>query len=195
MRPCSIVVVLFMPLCAASQTIWPVCYDGAPTWEGLCVREEPETRTGYVRADVADSEAALILGLPANLREVDQSGQTVAFLTPYSCKLFAVDQNGKAQTDIEHIVALAEAHDSGLAPSLRHALANDLENQTLADQTVNRWQKREKEAAEWIPSENGGWFAERVVRVKRRYGLSVDLAEAEALKALLDDGSRALTCP
>ena len=196
MRPCSAVaLVLFVPLWAAAQTTSPVCYDGAPTWEGLCVREEPETRTGYVRADHADSEAALILGLPANLRVVNGSGQTVSFLTPYSCTRFAVDKNGKAQTDIEHIVALAEAHDSGLAPSLRHALANDLDNQTVADRAVNRSQKSDKDAAEWTPSANGGWFAERVIRVKRRYGLSVDFAEAEALKALLDGGSRELACP
>ena len=196
MRLCSVAaVVLLIPLCAAAQTASPVCYDGAPTWEGLCVRDEPRTRTGYERADHADSEVVLITRLPANLREMNQNGQTVAFLTPYSCKRFTVDENGKAQTDIEHIVALAEAHDSGLAPSLRHALANDLDNQTVADRTVNRSQKSDKDAAEWNPLRNGGWFAERVIRIKRRYGLSVDLAEAEALKTLLDHGSRTLTCP
>ena len=180
---------------ASGQTTAPVCYDGAPTWEGLCVREEPATRTGYVRADHADSEAALILGLPANLRVTNAAGRTTAFMTPYTCKRFAVDAKGKADTDIEHIVALAEAHDSGLAPSLRHALANDLDNQTVADRAVNRSQKSDKDAADWTPTRNGGWFAERVIRVKRRYGLSVDPAEAEALKALLDRGAHPLTCP
>lgn len=185
--------VTLVPGAASGQTTAPVCYDGAPTWEGLCVREEPATRTGYVRADHADSEAALILGLPANLRTVNADGRTTAFQTPYTCKRFAVDAKGKADTDIEHIVALAEAHDSGLAPSLRHALANDLDNQTVADRAVNRSQKSDKDAADWT-ARNGGWFAERVIRVKRRYGLSVDLAEAEALKALLDRGPRALSC-
>ncbi|MCY4510793.1 MAG: hypothetical protein OXG35_28095, partial [Acidobacteria bacterium] len=94
-----------------------------------------------------------------------------------------------------HIVALAEAHDSGLAPSLRHALANDLDNQTEVDRAVNRSQKSDKDAADWTPTSNGGWFAERVIRVKPRYGLSVDRADAEALKALLDRGAHPLTCP
>ena len=180
---------------ASSQTTTAsICYDEAPTWEGLCVREEPAPRTGYVRANHADSEAALILGLPANLRIMNPAGRTTAFMTPYTCKRFAVDANGKADTDIEHIVALAEAHDSGLAPSLRHALANDLDNQTVADQAVNQ-SKSSKDAADWTPAKNGAWFADRVIRVKRRYGLSVDRAEAEALKALLGHGSRALSCP
>ena len=178
---------------ARAQSETPVCYDGAPTWQGLCVREEPETRTGYVRADHADSEAELIRGLPANLRTMNAAGRATAFLTPYTCKLFTVDAKGKASTDIEHIVALAEAHDSGLAPSLRHALANDLDNQTVADRTVNR-QKSDRDAAGWTPARNGAWFAERVIRVKRRYGLSVDTAEAEALKALLDGGAPVLSC-
>jgi len=65
----------------------------------------------------------------------------------------------------------------------------------VADRTVNRSQKSDKDAADWTPARNGGWFAERVIQVKRRYGLSVDLAEAEALKALLDRGSRAPSCP
>ena len=179
---------------AGAQSTAPTCYDGSPTWQGLCVRDEPATRTGYVRADHADSEAMLILGLPANLRETSGSGETTAFRTPYTCTRFTVNTNGKADTDIEHIVALAEAHDSGLAPSLRHALANDLDNQTVADSTVNRSQKGDKDAASWTPTNNGGWFAERVILVKRKYGLSVDTAEAEALKTLMDGGARTLTC-
>lgn len=194
MRAGLVVAAVLVAVPAGAQTSSPVCYDGAPTWEGLCVREEPATRTGYVRSDHADSEAALIRTLPANLREVNADGDTTAFLTPYSCKRFTVDTGGKAPTDIEHIVALAEAHDSGLAPSLRHALANDLENQTVADRTVNRSQKSDKDAAGWTPARNGGWFAERVIRVKRRYGLSVDHAEAEALKTLLDGGTVTLAC-
>ena len=178
---------------AGAQSTAPTCYDGSPTWQGLCVRDEPATRTGYVRADHADSEALLILGLPANLRETNDSGQTTAFKTPYTCTRFTVTSSGKASTDIEHIVALAEAHDSGLAPSLRHALANDLDNLTLAVSTVNR-SKSDKDAADWTPTNNGGWFAQRVILVKRKYGLSVDTAEAEALKTLMDAGSGTLTC-
>ena len=191
-----VVIAVIVAVPAAAQTTPPVCYDGAQTWEGLCVREEESgARRGYVRADHADSEAALIRGLPFTLRETNAAGRMTAFTTPYTCKRFTVGGNGKADTDIEHIVALAEAHDSGLAPSLRHVLANDLLNQTVADRTVNRSQKSDKDAADWTPPRNGAWFADRVIRVKRRYGLSVDRAEAEALRALLLGGSPVLACP
>ena len=183
-----------LPALAFSQSAPPVCHDGAPTWEGLCIRSEPVgRRVGYVRTSHADSEAALIRDLPANLLET--SGDRItAFRTPYLCKRFAVNAQGKATTDIDHIVALAEAHDSGLAPSQRHAFANDLDNQVVADRTVNRTRKGDRDAAGWTPDRNGRWFAERVIRVKQRYGLSIDSAEAEALKTLLDDGSGDLSC-
>ena len=44
-------------------------------------------------------------------------------------------------TDIEHIVALAEAYDSGLAESQFRTFAGDIDNLTIADPTVNRSQK------------------------------------------------------
>ena len=125
----------------------------------------------------------------------DDGGDTTHFFTPYTCRYFAVRRGGGADTDIEHIVASAEAHDSGLAPSQRHAFANDLLNQTVADRTVNRSQKSDKDAARWFPPVNGAWFADRVVRVKRKYGLSVDRAEADALDRLLRSSDPVLRCP
>ena len=190
--------VLFGSVDIAGQSQPPVCHDGATTWEGICVRSEPVgPRTGYVRASHADSEAEIIRRLPANMRVQAGLGghQTTAFWTPYGCTRIAVNTKGKASTDIEHIVALAEAHDSGLDPSQRHALANDLLNQTVAVASVNR-SKGSKDAAEWQPLNNGGWFAMRVIQVKRKYGLSVDSAEATALTRLLSGGrSTHLECP
>ena len=39
--------------------------------------------------------------------------------TPYSCLAFDIRPDGTAATDIEHIVALGEAHDSGIAADRR----------------------------------------------------------------------------
>ena len=92
------------------------------------------------------------------------------------------------QSDIEHIVATSEAHDSGLCVATRatrERFAQDLRNLTLASPEVNRRQKLGKDAADWIPERNRCWFAARVVEVKRVYGLSVDRAEAEALENIL----------
>ena len=56
--------------------------------------------------------------------------------TPYSRKLFDIRPDGTAATDIEHIVALAEAYDSGLRESQFRTFAGDLANLTIADPSV-----------------------------------------------------------
>lgn len=54
--------------------------------------------------------------------------------------------------------------------------------------------------AEWLPELNRCWYVNRVVAVKRRFGLSMDAREAEAAQegdplALYDDnGNRRITC-
>ena len=86
------------------------------------------------------------------------------------------------------IVATSEAHDSGLCAAdraTRKRFATDLRNLTLASPQVNRRQKSGKDAAEWLPARNRCWFAERVLEVKRAYGLTVDRREAAALERIL----------
>ena len=73
--------------------------------------------------------------------------------TPYSCLAFDITADGTAATDIEHIVALAETHDSGIADERRRDIASDLDNLTIADPTVNRSEKSDRDAAEWMPWE------------------------------------------
>ena len=66
---------------------------------------------------------------------------------------------------------------------------------TIADPTVNRIQKSDRDGADWRPSRNTGWFAARVVAVKQKYGLSVNPAERDALASMLaSDSSRSVTC-
>ena len=92
------------------------------------------------------------------------------------------------ETDIEHIVARSEAHDSGLCaatPATRAQFASDLLNLTLAFPSVNRHQKVAKDAAEWLPDLNGCWYVDRTVQVRREYGLTIDEAEADAIDQVL----------
>ena len=93
------------------------------------------------------------------------------------------------QTDIEHLVALSEAHDSGLCAAdaaTKRRFANDLLNLTLSDPDVNRYQKRDKDAGEWMPRIDPREFAETVIQVKLKYGLSIDRREQAALERALD---------
>ena len=96
---------------------------------------------------------------------------------PYTGRCFSSLQD----TDIEHIVAQSEAHDSGLCAAdaeTRRRFARDPLNLTLANPQVNRYEKRGKDAAEWLPNVNECWFAARIVKVRRKYGLTIDRREA-----------------
>lgn len=146
----------------------------AEEWRGLVVADEDRC-TDYEERDYSYSprlEDAI----------VDSSGNVV--LGPYTCTLFG----SKGDTDIEHIVARSEAHDSGLcdAPaSVKKHFASDLLNLTLASPSVNRVDKGAKDAAEWLPERNRCWFANRVLEVRKAYGLTIDRSEADALEAIL----------
>ena len=94
------------------------------------------------------------------------------------------------ETDIEHIVARSEAHDSGLCAAddaRRRQFASDLLNLTLASPSVNRHQKIANDVAEWIPNLNQCWYVDRVVRVRQKYGLTIDQREVDAIEAVLSD--------
>ena len=165
------------------------CPDGSPTWMGLRVCEEGG-REGYDRDAFGSAYSSLEDEIIEALPKSD--GQVY---TPYTCTLFEIRADGTAATDIEHIVALAEAYDSGLAESQFRTFAGDIDNLTIADPTVNRRQKSDRDAGEWEPPENRGWFAARVVAVKQKYGLSVNAAERDALQAMLSsDPSRTIAC-
>ena len=167
------------------------CPPDVETWRGLKVCAE-RSRDGYDRDDYGSGYTSLeddiIAALPATMKKNRQ------VYTPYSCIPFDITAAGTAATDIEHIVALAEAHDSGIADGRRRDIASDLDNLTIADPTVNRSEKSDRDAAEWIPDRHGAWFAARVIAVKQEYELSVDPAERDALEMLLAGSEAELNC-
>lgn len=104
--------------------------------------------------------------------------------SPYTGEWF----DNKRNTDIEHIVARSEAHDSGLcaaSAAKRRNFARDPLNLTLASPRLNRYQKVAKDAAEWLPEKNRCWFAQRVTQVRVAYSLTIDRREARALDSVL----------
>ncbi len=109
-----------------------------------------------------------------------------AIYGPYTGTCF----NSMRESDIEHIVAVSEAHDSGLCArdrTIRRQFASDVRNLTLARPDINRNQKRAKDAAEWLPDRNRCWFANRVVEIRRVYDLTIDQKEADALDRILSN--------
>lgn len=176
------------------QLAWvpSVCPPGSEVWRGLSVCEEGE-REGYDRnafgTGYRSLEDEIIATLPKN-------AAADSVYTPYTCKLFEIEDDGTAATDIDHVVALAEAYDSGLDSTLFRDFGKDLANLTVADPTINRHRKSDKDAAEWRPAENAGWYAARIHAVKLKYGMSINAAERDSLAAFLaSDTSRTVTCP
>ena len=55
----------------------------------------------------------------------------------------------------------------------------------MASPSVNRHQKSDKDVAEWLPDLNECWYVDRVVEVRREYGLTIDRAEADAIDGVL----------
>ncbi|MDT0441689.1 HNH endonuclease family protein [Streptomyces sp. DSM 41886] len=97
-----------------------------------------------------------------------------------------------SDVDIDHLVPLAEAWDSGAdswTTSRREAFANDLSRPQLIAVTDNVNQsKGDQDPAEWLPP-RGGYhciYARAWVHVKHHYGLSVDSAEKSALTGILN---------
>ena len=141
-------------------------------WNGLVI--VPENRCSpYDREDYSYPQSV-------ELEIIARDGLT----SPYLDEVFA----SRDLTDIDHVVALSEAHDSGLCAepdSVRKAFARDVLNLVLSSPQLNRFEKRDKDAAEWIPEKNQCWFAETVVSVKQKYSLTVDEAEKFALESIL----------
>ena len=63
----------------------------------------------------------------------------------------------------------------------RKAFGNDLDNLTLAAPRLNRYQKAAKDPAEWLPEKNHCWYVAKYIEIKKKYGLTMDAAEAAAI--------------
>ena len=142
-------------------------------WRGLTVA--PESRCSPYEPTHYSYPQSLEREIPAAIGVI---------WSPYTEQIF----DSLRETDIEHIVARSEAHDSGLCSKTnvrRRQFSQDLLNLTLADPTLNRDIKGDKDAADWLPERNRCWFVETVIQVKRKYLLSVDERERAALEEVL----------
>lgn len=180
-----VLAVVLAAACGVLIMLSAVAGASQPVWMGLDVRPEIHRskwpRMGRYRQD----EAAIIDRLPwRNMRGADLNGRW--FKTPYTCSLFyrRGPGYGSGETQIEHVVSRAEAVRSGLAFADAQRFIDDPANQTVARPDVNR-RKSDRDAAGWRPPHNRDWFAWTIIRVKRKYGLSIDSAERDALAAII----------
>ncbi|MFE5902177.1 HNH endonuclease family protein [Streptomyces sp. NPDC056488] len=158
-----------------------------------------ESRAGYERTKFKHWNTGLDAGDAYDTRnEVLLAEATKAPTVAAGCKLSGGawlsyydgrEVNDPAKLDIDHMVPLAEAWDSGASAwtaARREAYANDQDAATSLVTVTARSNrsKSDQDPAEWmppLPDANCRYISEWVV-TKLRWGLAVDQGEADALK-------------
>jgi len=110
-------------------------------------------------------------------------------LDPFSNKVLAFT-SAKSAVDIDHLVALSNAWQTGAAyfdRSKRSQFANDPINLLAVDSRLNR-QKGDGDAATWLPPHKPFRceYVSRQVAVKAKYSLWVTAAEKDAITRVLN---------
>jgi hypothetical protein len=103
----------------------------------------------------------------------------------YSLADGVVHAGSPADIDVDHVVALAEAWDSGAAGwtfAMRERFANDPVNLLVMTPSTNR-AKADLDAGEWKPPRRDAWCvtASMMVVTKVAYSLTIDRAERNGL--------------
>ncbi|MEU3272540.1 HNH endonuclease family protein [Saccharomonospora sp. NPDC006951] len=92
-----------------------------------------------------------------------------------------------SELDVDHLVPLAEAARSGArdwSEAEREAYANDPDLLVAVTASSNR-SKGDQDPATWLPERDRCTYVTRWVQTKQRYALTVDQAEAEAIRGVL----------
>jgi len=102
-----------------------------------------------------------------------------------------VSQTQASALDIDHMVPLAEAWDSGArswSAATRQSFANDLgDARALVAVTASQNRsKGDQDLAEWLPPRDRCRYLREWVAVKHRWRLSVDGAERSAMRSLAE---------
>ena len=175
---------------------------GDPTAVLNGLRVAPEgARTGYSRElfphwidadhDGCDTREEVLIAESRSQAQVD----------PYGCQVVAGDWyslydgltfTDPAELDIDHMVPLAEAWDSGASAwttARRQAYANDLDHpQALrAVSAASNRSKGDLDPAQWKPTNGAAWceYANDWVTVKKAWDLTADQGEIDDLKVML----------
>ena len=172
------------------------------------IRVENERGAGYVRALFEHWKDIDGDGCDAREQVLKRDSVTLPQVDPYKCKVIAGDWvspydgarwSDPTDIDIDHVVALKEAWDSGAwawSAATRNAYANDTtDRRTLLAVTDNvNQQKSDKDPSNWVPPLKsyvctylGNWIS-----VKARWNLSMDQSEWGRIKNLLNSSCAGL---
>jgi hypothetical protein len=175
--------------------------------QGIVVKRERPV--GYSRSSFEHWRDVDGDGCDSRDQVLKRDSVTLPQFDPIDCDVIAGDWispydgarwSDPSRVDIDHVVALKEAWDSGAwawTPAMRKAYANDTsDSRTLLAVTdrVNQ-SKSDKDPSNWLPPSRsylctylGNWIA-----VKARWGLSMDQSEWGRVKNLLSSSCSTLT--
>jgi hypothetical protein len=165
------------------------------------IRVERENPRGYSRSlfkhwldvdgDGCDAREQVLKRDALGFAQVDPFKCTVVeadWLSPYDGRR----TTDRSQVDIDHVVALKEAWDSGAfawTEAQRTAFANDTSDSRtlLAVSSSSNRSKSDKDPSNWLPSLRGYWctYLANWVSVKARWNLSMDESEWGRVNNLL----------
>ena len=172
------------------------------------IRVQNERGNGYVRALFEHWRDIDGDGCDSRQQVLKRDSVTLPQVDPYSCKVIAGDWESPydgarwsdpTDIDIDHVVALKEAWDSGAwawSSATRKAYANDTsDKRTLLAVTDNvNQRKSDKDPSNWTPPLKsylctylGNWIS-----VKARWNLSMDKSEWGRIKNLLNSSCAGL---
>ena len=173
------------------------------------IRVENEFKTGYKRSlfiHWADLDGN---GCDTREEVLKRDSISKPQVDPYRCYVVAGDwaspYDGKnlsdrGDVDIDHVVALKEAWDSGAwawSESQRKAYANDMTDRRTLIAVTDRvnMSKSDKDPSNWMPPLRSYWCAYLGdwISVKARWGLSMDQSEFGRIKNLLESDCGSLT--
>ena len=193
--PVSIAPTTEVPTTQPPATQAPVTQPPAPS-DPIGLRIEPEYVGGYNRDLFADWYDADRNGcntrkevLIAESLDPVQIGSSCSIIGGRWFSIYDnVETTDSSKFDIDHMVPLSEAWDSGAwnwnADQRKH-FANDLDQPffLIAVTASSNRSKSDRDPAEWMPP-NGGYHCEYVriwIEIKRAWDLSVDQAEHDYL--------------
>ena len=187
---------------AATTTTMKPAPAGDPTAVLTGLRVGPEgPRTGYSRDLFAHWVDADHDGCDTREEVLIAESRSRAQVDPYGCKVIAGDWYSlydgltfadPAELDIDHMVPLAEAWDSGASAwdaARRQAFANDLDHpQALrAVSASSNRSKGDLDPGQWKPTNDAAWceYANDWVAVKKAWDLTADQNEVDDLRVML----------
>ncbi len=173
------------------------------------IKVENEYKTGYRRSlfiHWADLDGN---GCDTREEVLKRDSISKPQVDPYRCYVVAGDwvspYDGKnlsdrGDVDIDHVVALKEAWDSGAwawSESQRKAYANDMDDRRTLIAVTDRvnMSKSDKDPSNWMPPLRSYWctYLGDWISVKARWGLSMDQSEFGRISNLLTSDCASLT--